>query len=390
MKYDFTTLLDRKGHDAIAVDVIPYENIEPELPIIPMWVADMNFKALPDIQESMIQRINEPHFGYFNLPDTYIEAIQFWQEERHQVQVEKEAIGYENGVLGILASALHAFTSPGEKVLVQSPAYIGFTHTIEDNGRQIVHNALIHNETWEMDYEDLEQKIKDNHIHFVVFCSPHNPTGRVWKKEEIEKFMEICKKYDCIVFSDEIWSDILRKDQKHIPTQSINEDAKQRTIGAYAPSKTFNLAGLVGSYHIIYNKYLRDRLTKEASLSHYNAANILSVYALIGAYSKHGLEWVEELNEVLETNIDLMMDFLKDYPIKVTKPEGTYMLYLECDEYLKQHNMNMDELLRKGVQYGIIWQDGRPFEKPNTIRMNLAVPTSLIHEAISRLKTKIL
>ena len=239
-----------------------------------------------------------------------------------------------------------------------------------------------------MDYEDIEKKIIKHNIHFAIFCSPHNPTGRVWKKEEIQKFMDICKKHDVLVFSDEIWSDLVRKENTHIPTQSISEDAKKRTIAAYAPSKTFNLAGLVGSYHIVYDKYLRDRLNKQASLSHYNSPNILSVHVLRGAYCKEGLDWVNELNEVISNNIDYALDFIHNNfkGIEVIKPEGTYMLYLDCTKYLDTHDITMDELLKKGVHYGVCWQDGRPFMNPNSIRMNLALPTILVEEAFSRLK----
>ena len=249
-------------------------------------------------------------------------------------------------------------------------------------------NKLKKEDNWAMDYEDIEKKIIKHNIHFAIFCSPHNPTGRVWKKEEIQKFMDICKKHDVLVFSDEIWSDLVRKENTHIPTQSISEDAKKRTIAAYAPSKTFNLAGLVGSYHIVYDKYLRDRLNKQASLSHYNSPNILSVHALMGAYCKEGLDWVNELNEVISNNIDYALDFIHNNfkGIEVIKPEGTYMLYLDCTKYLDTHDITMDELLKKGVHYGVCWQDGRPFMNPNTIRMNLALPTILVEEAFSRLK----
>lgn len=394
MKYDFTTLLNRKGHDALALDVLPIKDVEvdPNFSTIPMWVADMNYPVFENIQKQMIERINEPHFGYFEMPEDYYKAIQFWQKETHGIDVEKEAIGYENGVLGILSSALEAFSASGEPILVQSPCYIGFIHTLNNLGRKIIDSPLKKEDNWTMDYEDIEEKIIKHSIHFAIFCSPHNPTGRVWKKEEIQKFMDICKKHDVLVFSDEIWSDLIRKENTHIPTQSISEDAKNRTIAGYAPSKTFNLAGLVGSYHIVYNKYLRDRLNKQASLSHYNSPNILSVHALMGAYCKEGLDWVNELNEVISNNIDYALDFIHNNfkGIEVIKPEGTYMLYLDCTKYLDTHDITMDELLKKGVHYGVCWQDGRPFMNPNTIRMNLALPTSLVEEAFSRLKEFVL
>ena len=394
MKYDFTTKLNRKGHDAIALDMYPTygTQVKEGFDVIPMWVADMNFTVLPTIQEAITSRLNEPHFGYFNLPDKYFNAIINWQQTRNGVNdLKPEHINYENGVLGCVSSALRAFTSPGEAILVHSPTYIGFTHVFHDLGRKIVHSPLYldENNIWRMNYEDMDQKIKENHIHFCVFCSPHNPTGRVWEKEEIEKAMEVYKKNDCVVVSDEIWSDIILQGNKHVPSHSVNEDAKNRTISIYAPSKTFNLAGLVGSYHVIYNPTLKDKVIKESSSTHYNSANILSVYALQGAYQQEGQEWVNELNETITNNVNYAYQFILEHfkGVSLSKPQGTYMLYLDCTDYLKEHDMTMDALLQKGIEVGVIWQDGRPFEKENTIRMNLALPTDIVKEAFDRLKT---
>ena len=196
MKYDFTSLLNRSGHDAIAVDQIPIPGAEVKegFSRIPMWVADMNFPSLPTIQEAIHARVNEPHFGYFNLPDEYFDSIIRWQNERNGVEdLPREAIGYENGVLGCVASAAAAFTSPGEAILLHSPTYIGFTGVIENCGRKIILSDLVQDENgvWRMDYADMDRKLKENNIHFAIFCSPHNPTGRVWERDEIEKAMEI-------------------------------------------------------------------------------------------------------------------------------------------------------------------------------------------------------
>lgn len=259
MKYDFTTIMDRHGMDAIAVDGLSEDGQgSPAKPkegfdIIPMWVADMNFATVPTIQEEVIKRTKHPAFGYFEPREEYYSSIIEWQNRRNGVTgLEKEDIGYENGVLGCLASAIQAFTAPGEAVLLHSPTYIGFTRALEDNGRKIVLSPLVQDENgvWRMDYEDMDRKIKENNIHFCVFCSPHNPCGRVWERDEIEKAMEVYKNNQCVVVSDEIWSDIILEGHRHIPTQSVSEDAKNRTIAVYAPSKTFNLAGLIGSYHI--------------------------------------------------------------------------------------------------------------------------------------------
>lgn len=392
MKYDFTTIMDRSGKDSIAVDVIPYENVSVKegFSKLPMWVADMNFATAPAITEAIIERTKHPAFGYFFMRDEYYQAIIDWQKKRHGVEgLTKEHIGYENGVLGCVASALGAFCSAGDNVLLHSPTYIGFTHTLEDNGYNIVHSDLYRDADgiWRMDYEDMEAKIKEYHIHAVIFCSPHNPTGRVWEREEIERAMEIYRRNDCVVISDEIWSDIILNGNKHIPTQSVSEDAKNRTIAVYAPSKTFNLAGLIGSYHIIYNSYLRDRVEKQSSLCHYNSCNVLSMHALMGAYTADGEEWVDELCQVLSENVNYAYDYINTHfeGVSLAKPEGTYMLYLDCEEWCKAHNKSVDDVLRAGYEAGVIWQDGRPFHRPYAIRVNLALPHSLVEEAFERL-----
>ena len=392
MKYDFTSIIDRKGKDAIAVDIIPFSeaSVQEGFSRIPMWVADMNFATAPTIQEAVIERTKHPAFGYFDPTDEYYNSIISWQKTRNGVEgLTKEEIGYENGVLGCVASALQAFTAPGEAVLLHSPTYIGFTGTLENNGRKIILSDLKQDENgvWRMDYEDMDRKIRENHIHFAIFCSPHNPCGRVWEREEIEAAMEVYRKNDCVVISDEIWSDLTLSGHKHIPTQSVSEDARNRTIAIYAPSKTFNLAGLIGSYHIIYNPYLRDRVRKQSSLSHYNSMNVLSMHALIGAYRPEGQEWLDELREVLTGNVDYAYNYIRENfkGVNLAKPEGTYMLYLDCEEWCACHGVSMDELIRAGISVGVIWQDGRPFNRPWAIRMNLAVPLSLVKEAMRRL-----
>lgn len=393
MKYDFDSIIDRHNKDSIAVDVIPFPGAEVQegFDRIPMWVADMNFPTVPSIQEHVIERTKHPMFGYFDPSEEYYGAIIHWQEKRNQVKgLSKEAIGYENGVLGCLASAMQAFTAPGEGIFFHSPTYIGFQFTVKENGRTCVTSPLKKDEqgVWRMDYEDMDRVIRENHIHFAVFCSPHNPCGRVWEREEIERAMEVFRKNDCIVFSDEIWSDLILEGHRHIPTQSISEDARNRVIAAYAPSKTFNLAGLIGSYHIIYSKYLRDRVEKQSRLSGYNHMNVLSMHALIGAYEPEGEEWVDELCEVLSGNISWACDYIAKHfeGVSVSKPQGTYMLYLDCHEWLEKHGKSLDELLRAGIAVGVIWQDGAAFRQPDTIRLNLALPRTRVEEAFRRLE----
>ncbi|MBQ2961309.1 MAG: aminotransferase class I/II-fold pyridoxal phosphate-dependent enzyme [Oscillospiraceae bacterium] len=392
MKYDFTTVLDRSGHDLIATDRIPFEglSVDEGFDAIPMWIADMSFPAAPPVIAEVSRRMEFPNFGYFNLSEEYYSAIINWQQRRNGVRgLEKEHIGYENGVLGGVSSAICALTAPGEKILVHSPTYVGFTHTFEDTGRPAVHSPLVRDEDgiWRMDYEDMDRKLKQHDIHLAIFCSPHNPTGRVWELWEIERAMEVYAANDCVVISDEIWSDIIMPGHKHIPTQSVSEDARGRTIAFYAPSKTFSLAGLIGSYHIIYDNYLRHRVRMQGKLSHYNDCNVLSMHGLIGGY-RDGEDWAEEMIEVIHENITYACDFIaENFPgVSVCRPQGTYMLYLDCGEYCRNNGVSIHELQAKGVKCGVIWQNGEAFMWPDTIRMNLALPKSRLVEAFERLK----
>ena len=395
MKYDFTSILDRRGKDAVAIDAVgapgsPYPAPREGFDVIPMWVADMNFPVVPTIQQAMIERVEHPAFGYFDPPAEYYDSIIRWQERHNGVTgLKPEHIGYENGVLGGVISALNVLCSKGDNVLLHSPTYIGFTHCLTDNGYHIVHSPLTKDEqgVWRMDFADMEKKIVENHIHAAIFCSPHNPCGRVWERWEIEQAMALYKKYDVMVVSDEIWSDILLTGYCHIPTQSVSEDARSRTVALYAPSKTFNLAGLVGSYHIIYNPYLRDRVRAKSSKPHYNDMNVLSMHALIGAYKPEGYEWVEELRETISGNVNFACDYITQHfeGVSVSKPEGTYMLFLDCTDWCKAHGKTIAEVEKAGWNVGVAWQDGRMFHGPCAIRMNLALPLTRVQEAFERL-----
>ncbi len=396
MKYDFTSILERHGQDAMAIDIIDSESDwGPHKPkegfdFLPMWVADMNFPACPAIPEAIIERTKQTHYGYFSPREEYYNAIIEWQKKRHNVTgLTKEHIGYENGVHGCVISAMEILTRPGDKVFMHSPTYVGFLGDLEALGRTGVFSELKLDENgiWRMDYEDMDAKIKKNKVHFAIFCSPHNPAGRVWERWEIEKAMDIFAANECYVFSDEIWADITFSGHEHIPTQTVSEWAREHVVAAYAPSKTFNLAGLVGSYHIIYNQWLRDRITAFGAATHYNTMNVLSQHALIGAYTPAGHEWLDELLQVLEGNCRYAYEYIKERfdGVSAAMPQGTYMLFLDCTEYCKRTGKTLDQLLQAGWDVGVGWQDGRHFHAPCHIRMNLALPLSRVKEAFDRL-----
>ena len=395
MKYDFTSIMDRHGMDAMAVDApgIPGFFIagpKDGFDVIPMWVADMNFPTVPTIPEAMIRRAEHPAYGYFFPRKEYYDAIIRWHKERNGVEgLEEKHIGYANGVLGGVVSALNVLCSKGDKILVHSPTYVGFTHALGDNGYELVHSPLVLDEQniWRMDFADMEKKIVDNKIHCAIFCSPHNPCGRVWERWEVEQAMELFKKHDVYVISDEIWSDLTLEGYKHIPPQSVSEDAKMRTVAMYAPSKTFNLAGLVGSYSIVYNTWLKDRMEKEASLSHYNSMNVLSMHALIGAYQDEGYVWLDELRQVLTGNVDFTCNYIAEHfeGVEVSRPQGTYMLFLDCTKWCASHGKTLDDVLKACHDVGVALQDGRQFHGKCHLRVNLALPLSRVQEAFSRL-----
>lgn len=396
MKYDFTSIMDRHGKDAIAIDGVGQKpGFAPDAPkegfdVIPMWVADMNFPTVPTIPEEITKRVQHPAFGYFFATDEYYNSIINWQKNRNGVEnLTKEDIGYENGVLGGVISALNCVCSKGDKILIHSPTYVGFTAALTNNGYDLVHTPLKKDENgiWRMDYEDMEEKLKTQHIHAAIMCNPHNPCGRVWERWELERAMELFRKYDVFVVSDEIWSDIILEGHKHIPTQSVSEDARMRTAAMYAPSKTFNLAGLVGSYHIVYNKWWRDRINKESSLCHYNDMNVLSMHALIGAYKPEGYEWVDELRHVITENVDYAVNYIKDHfeGVEVSRPQGTYMLFVDCTKWCEAHGKTVQDVEKACWDVGVAIQDGRMFLGPCSIRINLALPLSRVMEAFERM-----
>ena len=395
MGFDFTTVIDRSGHDSLATDALGHGPWAPATPkegfdAIPMWVADMGFATAPTVLEAMRRRLEHPVFGYFEQPDAYFDAIISWHERRNSVfGMRPEHIGYENGVLGGVMSALEVLASKGDKVLVHSPCYIGFTSAVGGAGYTLVHSPLVLDEdnVWRMDFEDMERRIEEDKIHVAIFCSPHNPCGRVWEADEIRHAMEVFERHDVWVISDEIWSDLVYGRHPHVPTQSVSAWAHEHTVALYAPSKTFNLAGLVGSYHVIYNPWLRDRVERAGSLGHYNSQNVLSMHALLGGYSPAGEAWVDELTGVLARNVETVCSHVADaWPgVAVSPAEGTYVLLLDCRKWCEEHGVTNDELVQRAWDVGVAWHDGRLFGSDWCVRLNIALPASQIKDALARL-----
>jgi len=397
MKYDFETIYDRTGMDASAFDAIGKNQwgFEPDGPkegfdVIPMWVADMNFATCPAVTDAIIRRARHPIYGYFATSDEYYDAIMRWHKrDGEYADLRKEYIGYENGVHGFVTTALRVLTKPGDSVLLHSPFYVSYTADANVTGVKMVFSELVKDENgiWRMDYDDMDRKIKENHIKVSIFCSPHNPTGRVWEKEEIEKALAVYEANSVTVISDEIWDDLVFNEVHFTPTLCVNDWAKDHVVTGCAPSKTFNMAGLIGSYHIIYNEELRRKISKFGAETHYNDMNVLSMHALIGGYSKEGAKWLHELMSVIEGNVRFAYRYITEHfdGVSVSMPQGTYMMFLDCTENVTKTGRTLDEILKAGWDVGVAWQDGRAFNGPCHIRLNLASPLSRIQEAFRRM-----
>lgn len=400
MNYDFDEVIDRTH---VCQQALSYQQgvvrgafgnkkveIKEGFSLIPMWVADMSFKTAPCVIETLKKRLETPTFGYFYQDDTYYDAISDWQATRHGLEgVKKEHIGYDNGIVGGIINALLFQGLENEPVLINSPSYIGFIRAAKAAKRPLVFSDLVKDDQgiWHMDFNDMEEKIKQHNIKTMIFCSPHNPSGRVWKKYELEQLADLAKKYDLTVIDDEIWSDIILDHHQHTSLLSVNDDIKNRTIYFSAVSKTFSLPGLTGSYDIVYNPILKKEFDEFKQSRGFNSANALSTQALCGAYTTEGKQWVDDLCDVLSRNIHYAFDHIQQFDgIETTLPQGTYILLLDCTKWCEAHHATVDDLLAKGIEVGVLWQDGRPFHQENTIRMNCSLPMPLLKEAFDRLE----
>ena len=318
----------------------------------------------------MIERARQPHFGYFEPRDEYFQSIIRWHETRNGVTgLRPEHIGYENGVLGGVVSTLQAFARPGDAVLLHSPTYIGFTGSIENAGFKIVHSPLVQDEAgvWRMDYADMERKLAEHKIHVAVMCSPHNPCGRVWERAELEQAMELYRKYDCVVISDEIWSDIIfarsqayahaigfrRRPSAHRGPLRAEQDFQPRWAGGELPHHLQQLPARPRDGSGLQGALQRDERAPPCTRS-------------FGAYRPEGQAWVDELVQVLGQNVDWACSYIAEHfeGVRVSKPEGTYMLFLDCTDWCAAHGRDIDWVLREGWRVGVDYQDGRPFPRP--------------------------
>ena len=382
--YDFTSFIDRRGQDADAVDDV--KGVMEGYDIIPMWVADMSFPTAPPVLDAVRSRLEKPHFGYFSPRDEWYDSIIRWHKSRNKIKYKKQYISYISSVLGAMVACYEAFTNPGDYIMTHKPRYTGYS-TIEGCGRRSLFTDLKRDEKgiWRMDFDDIESQIIRNHVRVFALCSSHNPTGRVWEKRELQNLVDICRRHGTIIVSDEIWSDITLKGSAHTPILAL-DGADEIAAALYSVTKTFSLAGIRGAYSVIPNPDIRTKINSVLNKTMLNMMNTLSMYAMIGAYSEAGEEWLNQLLDVLTENVSIAYDRLSAHSgITLMKPEGTYLLYPYVGEWEKSRGVDHETLIRRGVERGVIWINGDGFGVPDTIRINAAVPKSKVIEAFDRL-----
>ena len=384
MSYNFDEIIDRRNTDCLKYD-FAVERGKPA-DVLPLWVADMDFRTAPHIIEKAVADASLGIYGYTESKDDYFQAVANWYRTYFDWNVEKKWLVKTPGIVFAIGLAIKALTKEGDGVMIQQPVYYPFSEVIKDNDRKLVNNALVlRNGHYEIDFEDFEQKIIQEQVKLFVLCSPHNPVGRVWIKEELQKIGEICLKYGVKVVSDEIHSDFVYGDRKHYVFTTVDPRFEEFSIVCTAPSKTFNLAGLQASNIFIPNVQIRKAFLKQMSAVGYSQLNMIGLHACKAAYET-GREWLEELKVYLKGNLDFVREYLEQNlpQIKLIEPEGTYLIWLDCRalglpeaklEHLIVHEAKL--WLDSGAIFG---KDGEGFE-----RINIACPRAILEEACKRL-----
>ena len=387
MKYNFDEIMDRKNNFAAKYDELTLKYGKEDL--IPMWVADMDFKAPQPVIDVMRERLEQGIFGYTSRPASYYESISQWLEKRHGWNVDTKYIIHSPLVIPSINVIIKEFTNPGDKVIIQTPVYSPFFDVVNNNKRELVLNPLkLVDGNYVMDYENLEEAAKSG-AKMLLLCNPHNPVGRVWTREELIKLGEICLKYGVRVVSDEIHSDLIYKGNKHVPFGMISDDFFKNSITCSAPSKTFNIAGLQASYVIFPSEEEKQIFDHAWTMIDIKRNNCFSLVATEAAY-RHGEEWLEQLLEYLQGNVDLVNDYCEKHipKIKPNRPEGTYLVWIDC----KELGMDKEQLTKFMIdEVKVAFNAGHAFgiDGEGYIRMNIACPRAIVQEVLNRLKTAI-
>ena len=383
MEYDFSRPTDRRGTDSYKWDSAP------EADIIPLWVADMDFETFPAITEALQRRVAHGIFGYTRVPEAYYEAVCRWFGKRHGWHINREDIIYTSGVVPAVSAVIKALTLPGDQVIVQGPVYNCFFSSIRNNGCEMVSNSLIYNKEelrYEIDFDDLERKLKHERARLMLLCNPHNPGGRVWTRDELTHVAELCRKYGVRVVSDEIHCELTLYDNEYVPFGSLPDELSRGSITCCSPSKAFNTAGLQIANIVCRDAEVRNRIDRAININEVCDVNPFGVIALQAAYSDEGYEWLTQLRKYISANYDLLLErFARELPkCKVMRMEGTYLAWIDCSEL----HISSDEIEVMLMHENKVWVNaGSMYGAEGTafIRINMACTSELLNEGITRI-----
>ena len=379
-KYDFTTLPNRFGHHTYK-----WKEAETDREVLPAWIADMDFEVLPEIRKTVHAYAEQLVYGYTYASDGLIEAVQNWEEKQHGYRFDKDALVFIEGVVPAISTAIQAFTEEGEAVLINTPVYPPFARSIKLNNRRLITNSLVEKDgLFEIDFDQLEKDFVEEDVKLYVLCNPHNPGGRVWEKEVLEKIGQLCQKHGVLLVSDEIHQDLALFGHKHQSFNTVNEAFKEFSLILSSATKTFNIAGTKNSYAIIENPKLRVAFQKRQLANNQHEISGLGYLATETAY-RYGEDWLAELKELIEKHINYVVDlFGKETKIKVMKPQGTYLIWLDFSAYDIS-----DEELRKVLrdEAKVILNRGLDFGEEGALhaRLNVAMPTSVLEKVCQRI-----
>lgn len=383
MEYDFSRPIDRRGTDSYKWDSAP------EADIIPLWVADMDFETFPGITEALQRRVAHGIFGYTRVPEAYYEAVCRWFGKRHGWHINREDIIYTSGVVPAVSAVIKALTLPGDQVIVQGPVYNCFFSSIRNNGCEMVSNSLIYNKEelrYEIDFDDLERKLKHERARLMLLCNPHNPGGRVWTRDELTRVAELCHKYGVRVVSDEIHCELTLYDNEYVPFGSLPDELSRDSITCCSPSKAFNTAGLQIANIVCRDAEVRNRIDRAININEVCDVNPFGVIALQAAYSDEGYEWLTQLRKYISANYDLLLEcFARELPkCKVMRMEGTYLAWIDCSEL----HISSDEIEEMLMHENKVWVNAGSMygaEGAAFIRINMACTSELLNEGITRM-----
>lgn len=384
MKYNFDKTVNRINNNSAKWNEMGKNFGKDDL--LPMWIADMDFETAPEILEEMKNKLEQKIFGYVSRPDSYYQSAIDWSKKRYNYDIEPTSIIHSPGVIPTISILLKNFAKDTDKIMIQTPVYPPFAGTVKNSNKILVENRLIQddNGNWKIDFEDFEDKSKDKNLKWFILCNPHNPVGRVWKKDELQRIADICLKYDVRVISDEIWRDLVYKGHEFTAFASLSKEVENITITCFSATKTFNLAGLQASFAVFPRKDELDLFDSKLGALDIKRNNPFSLVAMEAAFNK-GEEWLNELVEYLEGNVNFVIDYVeKNIPkVKIVKPEGTYLVWFDFREL----NLSNEEISKALIKEGkVALNNGTSFGDVGSefFRMNIACPRYMVQDAIKR------